>query len=834
MKCQECELYKYSEPSCLYGIGNKKADIMIINSYAKDEDEAQGHAVIPPHLANYLKKIGIEKDFYYTNAIKCRAPQKYKYKVSEIKRCYKAHLSKEIEQVNPKYILLIGAQALKATIGGAITTHNGVTIKHEGRKYMATYSPAIIYRDPSKTQYVDQAFQNFKNLIAGKERKLPKLDIRIVKSTQDIEKSLKYLKRHNFNAISYDIETTGLNRFENDITLFGYGNNKVQFIIPLQVRFSPLRNRPILQRKLMRYAVKRLNDENFIKIAGNGKFDDLFLLHHFGRKPELTFDVVLASHLLNENTKNGVKENAVLHCNALDWDIDLSLKKGNLKTHQDYDNYITYLGYDIYYEYSLYKVFRPQICDSDTMYNLFYHLYMPGILAYEEVEQNGVYVYTKKFKKVRAYLEKKLSKSINDLNKCLKSHISKKQLNKLAEKFERSNKGLDHKINWASDTQIREILFNVLELPVIEKTEAGNPSVSEASLKQLQDKHEIVELILAYRGIAIQISHFIDGWINRMHGGKLYPSFKLHGTVTGRTSCTDPNLQQVPRDPTIRSLIGAPDGWSFIEADFSQAELRIASMSANDSAMKMIYQTGGDIHSETYKIVSGEEVSDDKYVRKEQRKKAKAVNFGFLYGMGWRKFKEYARDNYGIKLTESEAKEYRVRFFEVYKDLPRWHDRQRMIVKSLGEVTSPIGRVRRLPDINSSDRSKRAEAERQSINSPVQGFGSDLTILGMIEAMGYAHYYDESLVIDKSKAKCVGTVHDATLFMVKNSYLMKFIPRVKAIMESPVSLKKIFNYEHTVPMIVDIAVGNAWSQGKELDMSNDDWKDDVKEVIRKG
>ena len=141
-------------------------------------------------------------------------------------------------------------------------------------------------------------------------------------------------------------------------------------------------------------------------------------------------------------------------------------------------------------------------------------------------------------------------------------------------------------------------------------------------------------------------------------------------------------------------------------------------------------------------------MSDDKYIRKEQRKKAKAVNFGFVYGMGWKKFKIYARDNYGVDLTDKEAEQWRQRFFQAYHELPKWHAKQRRIVKSLGQVRIPIGRLRRLPDIYSSDKSKVAEAERQSINSPVQGFGSDLTILGMSEIMGNSQYYDPDYVLD--------------------------------------------------------------------------------------
>jgi DNA polymerase-1 len=808
MGCRECGLNVHSDPTCIPGSGNPKAKIMIVNSYAGDQDEEAGEAVMSPHILDYIKKLDIDPgDVYYTNAIKCRAPKGTKFKVGEIKKC-KVHLDAEIAKVKPQYVLLVGAQSVKATIDGSITELNGVTVEKDGIKYLPTYSPGIVYKDPAKAPFVQKAALNFKSLIAGKEIKLPELNIVMLHSKQDIDQAFEDIKESGFRAFSYDIETSGLNRFEEFVRAIGFGNDEVQYILPLEVNYSPLRGKHIAQKKLVRYLVRRLNKVLKIRIAGNGKFDNLFLEHHFGVKPHLDFDVVLASHILNENTPNGVKENAVLECNALDWDIDKSLKQGNVKNREDYKKYTTYLGYDIYYEYQLYKVFKKKIKADDALDKIFNYLYMPGIRAYEEIESHGVYIYKQQFREARKYLDEELTKIERQLGRYQKEEM-----------------------NWNSTQQVAELLYKKLKLPVIETTEAGKPSTSEATLMQLRDKHPVVELILKYRGVHIQISHFIDGWMNRMQNHRLFPNFKLHGTVTGRTSCTDPNLQQVPRDPKIRNLVGAPEGYSFVEADFSQAELRIATILSGDPAMKRIYQTGGDIHTATYELMTGEEVSTDKQTRKEQRKKAKAVNFGFLYGMGWRKFKDYARDTYELILTEKEAQEYRKKFFEVYSKLPEWHARQRRIVKAMGQVRNPIGRIRRLLDVHSSEQGKVAEAERQSINSPVQGFGSDLTILGMIEVMQHSKLYHEDLKLDRTKFHSVGTVHDATLFEVRNDYLMEFIPKVKQIMENPRVLEEVFNFVSPIPIIVDVSVGKSWGAGIELKFEDDKWKKQVEEFL---
>ena len=809
MACHDCNLCAFSSPTCIWGAGPSKAKVMVVNSYATEQDEQEGAAVMPSSLVERLRAIGLDPEkVYYTNAIKCACPWGTKYKVGDIKKC-KKHLDKEIAEVQPTYVLVLGAQALKATVDGSITELNGVMVEKDGIKYMPSYSPGIVYRDPGKAPFVEKAMNNFKAMMEGSLEGLPELDIRLITNMRELKRAFHHLKDNNYLYLSYDIETTGLVRFEDEVNLFGFGNDQVQYIIPLEARYSPLRGARLAQRKLIRTCVNWLNRNAKALVAGNGKFDDLFLKYHFGVKPNITFDVVLASHILNENTPNGVKENAVLECNAPEWDVDKDLKTGKYKTREKYQEYLTYLGYDIYYEYKLYKVFHKKLKQDRALMKLFYHLYMPGIISYETVEEHGVFIYPQQFKQVRKHLEAE------------RGAIEKSLLEMAG-----------HEANWNSPAQIQKLLYEELKLPVIETTESGSPSTSEATLMQLRDKHPIVELILKYRGVNIQISHFIDGWINRMWGRRLFPNFKLHGTVTGRTSCTDPNLQQVPRDPIIRNLVGAPEGWSVVEIDYSQAELRIAAIMSGDETMKRIYQTGGDIHTHTYEMITGEKVSDDKYIKKEQRKKAKAVNFGFVYGMGWRKFKIYARDNYGVDLTDKEAEQWRERFFQAYHSLPKWHSKQRRIVQSMGQVRSPIGRLRRLPDIYSTDKSKRAEAERQSINSPVQGFGSDLTILGMSEIMGNAQYYDPDYVLDKDKFFVIGTVHDATLFEVRNDYLMEFCPKAKHILEHPKALEDVFHFDTDVPIVADVAVGKSWGAGIELHMEEGgDWQDQLKTYL---
>lgn len=165
---------------------------------------------------------------------------------------------------------------------------------------------------------------------------------------------------------------------------------------------------------------------------------------------------------------------------------------------------------------------------------------------------------------------------------------------------------------------------------------------------------------------------------------------------------------------------------------------------------------------------------------------------------------EYAETKMGLKVTEAEAREYRRRFFEVYADLPAWHERQRRIVRSLGQVRTMSGRIRHLPQINSPDKDLRAEAERQAINSPIQGFGAEMILMSLVEIQ---QFFQNKLV------KVGGTIHDAIVGIVKKEFALPCMARIKYIMENS-TLMKEFNIDLPLPIIADVSVGN-WGIGKE-------------------
>jgi DNA polymerase I-like protein with 3'-5' exonuclease and polymerase domains len=253
------------------------------------------------------------------------------------------------------------------------------------------------------------------------------------------------------------------------------------------------------------------------------------------------------------------------------------------------------------------------------------------------------------------------------------------------------------------------------------------------------------------------------------------------------------------------SLVGPPDDdddeWFAIEADLSQAELRIAASMSGDKTMIEIYRTGGDIHKATALIVAGVTLAEfealPKKEQKELRQKAKAVNFGFLYGMGWRKFIGYAKTQYNVEFTEKEAQRIRTGFFAKYKALARWHDVMRNFATEHKMVRSYTGRIRHLPMIDSPEEFIQQEAGRQAINSPVQETGSSLGVM----ALGRIN--EE---IDPHYMQTVGFIHDAIVVYVRKKHLTWGMRTLKHYMQTN-PLQEWFGTEIKVPIVADVGFG---------------------------
>lgn len=799
-------------------------------NYLEDNKGEYGHGNPHKLLLELLHSAGIKySECYYTPAVKCRKAEKGKVSATQLKEC-KEYLMDELAQVKPEYVITLGSTALKAITNKAkITEIHGQSLEHKmGFKVLPTFHPSMSLRDPRFWDSIHTDFRRFGKIINGEELAQHKLNYKRVVDADGLREVLSAIK--TARVVAFDLETNGLQmRYRTSaIGQTVIATFRMVYVVEHE-EFTPYE-----LDQFHKSASEALQGKTVV--AQNGKFDNLWLHYRHGVRFPLNFDTMLASHLLDENSPNGLKQNAQSILEMEDWDVSTDIKKGIVepsrteiaeikrgmgkmppksrvelrekweaqlehliaqKREENREKRAEYAAWDGYATIRLYKHFKSKLEDDPELNRLFRVLVMPVVRTYEQLEINGVFVDLENMAKAEQIL---LSK-IRRLRRKLKRYVSPWIKD-------------ESSINWNSSSFVNRVLFDWLRLTPAGFTDKGAPSTAEDNLNKMRNQHEIVASLLEYRGAFKQWSSFIEGWKKRMIDGHLYPSFKVAGTVTGRPSCADPNLQQVPRDPFIRSLIGAPPGWVFFEVDYSQIELRVAAAISGEPTMLRVFRSGGDIHEATYQMIMGmstvEAVShiEDPQARKaqlkEERKKAKAINFGFIYGMGWKKFREYCEVNMGLFITDSEAKAWRKRYFETYSGLTDWHNRQRRIVKIMSMVRTYTGRIRHLPQINSPDPGLAAEAERNAINAPVQGFGAEMILMSLVEVNEY--FGNEPL-------KLCGTIHDAMVGIVREEIAESAMARVKKIMESPRIMKEL-GIELPLPIIADVSLGN-WGIGKE-------------------
>lgn len=557
-----------------------------------------------------------------------------------------------------------------------------------------------------------------------------------------------------------DIETTGLSRFNDEITLIGVGVYKT-LDDPGRVAIYEYTQEGMDKFKAL---CMRLRDHKATMIWQNGKFDTLFIKHKQGYMLPIHHDVMLMGTAYEMVAEHGLKAMAKKYLGVEDWDIDKKTKTGK----GDMSKLRNYLKLDVKYTWELFKFFNERM--NPTQRKIYRKLLLPAYKMYRQTEQNGIYIDLDGLDKVREEYQKKEVETLKVLQD-------------------------KYPINWNSPQQVSDVIFNQEKLPTLKLSEkTGKPSADAKVLKKLATMgHELPTQLLDYKFYYGANSKFLTRWGSYAeYDGRIHPHFNITNVVTGRTSCSDPNLQQVPRNRDLRSLFTAPKGRVFLEADYSQIELRVAAHYAQEPTMLKIYREGGDIHTETARTLCGGEPT------KEDRSKAKAVNFGFLYGMQAKGFVEYAFDSYGVVFTPSEAERYRELFFQRYSRLLTWHDRMAKLCEANGGVSNLFGRFRALPKIYSQYKWERNDAIRKAINSPVQGTASDLLLCAAVQIMRELG--------PKYDLKIVGTVHDSILADVPIEYAEDCVADIKRIMAHPDALDE-FGIEFSLPIDSDVGVG---------------------------
>lgn len=809
-KCTACKMHRNAEKVCEVGFGNSTASIMVVSKM--------------PNSSNYqrmveeaLSQSGIDlADVYWASALKCR---NFEDNASngDVKTC-RSYLEQEIAAVRPKWILSFGNEALLATTGhSGIMKYRSKVIDKGDYKVVPTIAPAAVMRNPGQRSSWEADLQFFSSQVYHKDAKLSEPKILYVNTKKKFDK-LKVILAAT-EVLSYDIETVGFDEFNPDgaiVSLAGTSQLRsgkvIVWALPLYHPQSPFRS--TWRKVLLKLAP--LLEACPKQVAHNGKFDARWM-RQYGVRMGVTFDTMLACHLLDENLLKGLKPQANRRFGVGDWSIDTS----ELLDTPIMD-VLKYNALDTFYTYHIYLETKQELLDQPRLLRIFLKLTMPANEMLIDVERRGIWIDREKLA-----TNTKIAFDMRD-------SIEAKMMEYVPEPSDEI--GWPHKgkskrfaeVNFNASNFSRWFLFKYLGLPELawgkdkDDGSQGDPSMAEAVMLELKGAHPIIDLYLERSKWQKYCSSFLTTYDEIADANdRIHTTFKLAGTVTGRLSSGKAdqekitskktvirgvNVQQVPRDPFIRGLFGAAPGYTFVEADFSQVELRVVAYLSGDRTMKHLYNTGQDIHLATASNVLGVPMSQ---VTKEDRKKAKAVNFGFVYGMGWRKFIMTAFEKYELIFSEAEAQMIRKLFFEQFRGLLPWHARQRRLVNEHGRVQSPLGRIRHLPDVFSGEQGVRAEAERQAINSPVQSFASDMTMLSMLEI--HKQFRAEQL-----EAHTIGTVHDALLFEVRNECVGDALPIIKDTMEN-LPLERKFGVVLDIPIVSDLKVGTHWGDARELE-----------------
>ena len=348
--------------------------------------------------------------------------------------------------------------------------------------------------------------------------------------------------------------------------------------------------------------------------------------------------------------------------------------------------------------------------------------------------------------------------------------------------------------NMGSPKQLQQILFEKLDLPVIKKTPKGQPSTAEPVLQELAHDYEIPQLIMDYRSCTKLKSTYTDKLplqINQKTG-RVHTSYHQAVAATGRLSSSDPNLQNIPirteAGRQVRKAFVAPPGSKMVAADYSQIELRIMAHLSKDEGLRTAFANGLDVHRATAAEVFGEEVES---VTDDQRRSAKAINFGLIYGMS----------AYGLArqlgITNGVAKEYIDLYFDRYPGVRTYMDETRALAAEQGFVETVYGRRLYLPEINARNGMRRQAAERTAINAPMQGTAADIIKRAMIEV-------DEWLTAQSLDAKTIMQVHDELVFEVADADVDALIAGVTDAMQGAAELD--------VELLVDVGIGQNWDE----------------------
>lgn len=516
-----------------------------------------------------------------------------------------------------------------------------------------------------------------------------------------------------------------------------------------------------------------LENPSIQKVGQNFKYDLTIFARNGIDVQGVAFDTMLESYVLNSTGRHNMDDLAkrYLGHQTISFEEIAGKGKNQLTFNQiPLEQAAEYAAEDADVTMKLQQVLWEKLSKEPTLEKLFKEMELPLLGVLSRMERRGVLIDSDAL-----FLQ------------------SNEIANRLSELEEQAYVLAGQPFNLASTKQLQEILFDKLGLPVIQKTPKGAPSTNEEVLEELAFSHELPKVLVEHRGLSKLKSTYTDKLPQMVNPqtGRVHTSYHQAVTATGRLSSSDPNLQNIPirneEGRRIRQAFIARKGFTVVAADYSQIELRIMAHLSQDQGLINAFTQGKDIHRSTAAEIFGVALDE---VTSEQRRNAKAINFGLIYGMS----------AFGLSrqlgIGRADAQSYMDLYFKRYPGVQTFMHDIREKAKAQGYVETLFGRRLYLPDINSSNGMRRKAAERVAINAPMQGTAADIIKRAMIQL-------DQKLQNDPDIAMIM-QVHDELVFEVRSEKVAFYSELIKTQMESAADL--------VVPLIVDVGQGTNWDE----------------------
>ncbi len=518
-----------------------------------------------------------------------------------------------------------------------------------------------------------------------------------------------------------------------------------------------------------------LEDASRSKLGHHLKYDAHILENHGVTLRGMRFDSMLESYVLNSTAIRHDLDSAArkyLDIETIHYEDVAGKGAGQLRFDQvNLEQAAPYAAEDADITLRLHRKLWPILETTGALAELYKNIEQPLVPVLQRIEHGGVLVDEKRLAKQGAELAKKIAA------------LEKKVHKEAGREF-----------NLGSPKQLQEILFDELELPVVRKTPKGQPSTAEDVLQELAEEYVLPELILDYRTLSKLKSTYTDKLPQQIcpRTGRIHTSYHQAVASTGRLSSSDPNLQNIPvrteEGRRIRQAFIAPPNYSLLAADYSQIELRIMAHVSGDKGLLQAFADDLDVHRATAAEVFGVPPDD---VDDNQRRSAKAINFGLIYGMSPFGLSRQL----GISLDE--ARGYTEVYFDRYPGVQEYMNRTREQAKEKGFVETVFGRRLYLPDIQARQAQRRQYAERSAINAPMQGTAADIIKMAMLSV-------DDWLQTDGADARMIMQVHDELVLEVQSNIAEEVAAHVAQLMSEAASLQ--------VPIKVATGIGSNWDK----------------------